>query len=78
MITLKMKKQIIFQKILMVAFMLLPFFTAMANDGDPFDDDTDDITPPAPIDDYIWLMLVVAIYVAFQFFKQKQITNSVQ
>ena len=72
-----MKKQIILQKFLTVAFVMLPFFAAMANAGDPFDDDVID-TPAAPIDDYIWLMLVVAIYLAFQFFKQKQKTNSVQ
>jgi hypothetical protein len=48
----------------------------MAQEG--FSGDTNDITPAAPIDDYVWLMLVVAIYVAFQFFKQKQIINSEQ
>jgi amino acid permease len=71
-----MKNKIIFQKtILTVAFVVVPFFTAIAQES--FDDNTDDITP-APIDDYIWLMLVVAIYIAFQFFKQKQIINSEQ
>jgi hypothetical protein len=56
--------------------LILPAVSAFAQDD--FDDDVDDLTPPAPIDDYVWLMLVVAIYVAFRFFKQKQITNSVQ
>jgi len=72
-----MKKKIIFQKtILTVAFVVVPFFTAIAQET--FPDDTDDLTPAAPIDDYIWLMLVVAIYLAFRFFKQKQIINSEQ
>ena len=72
-----MKIIIILKKtILTVAFVIVPFFTAMAQEG--FDDNTDDITPAAPIDDYLWLMLVVAIYVAFRFFKQNQIINSEQ
>jgi amino acid permease len=71
-----MKKQILLQKILTVAFVIVPFFTAMAQEN--FGDDVDDITPAAPIDDYVWLMLVVAIYLAFRFFKQKQIINSEQ
>ena len=56
--------------------MIVPFFTTMAQEG--FGEDTDDITPVAPIDDYVWLMLVFAIYVAFRFFKQNQIINSEQ
>jgi amino acid permease len=72
-----MKKIIILQKtILTVAFVIVPFFTAMAQEG--FGEDTDDITPVLPIDDYVWLMLVFAIYVAFRFFKQDQIINSEQ
>jgi hypothetical protein len=54
------------QKIYSILFLLLPFF-AMAEDS--FNDDTNDLTPAAPIDIYIVPALFIGIYFAYRFFK---------
>ena len=51
-------------------FILLPLCSALADEE--FPDDTDDLTPPAPIDDYVLVVLVAAIAVTFWFFKNQQ------
>lgn len=51
-------------------FILLPLCSALADEG--FDDDIDDVTPPAPIDDYILVVLLSAIAVTFWFFKNQK------
>jgi amino acid permease len=54
------------QKIYSIIFLLLPLF-AMA--GEEFDDDTNDVEPPLPIDDYILLAILIGIYIAYRFLK---------
>jgi hypothetical protein len=55
-------------------FLALPFF-AMAQDL--FDDNIDDVTQPAPIDNYILLALLLGIFFAYRFLqnKIKQLNN---
>ncbi len=53
-------------------FFLLPLFQAFANEDDSFEDDTVDVVPAAPINDFVIPLLVVAIGVGL-FFLQKQI-----
>lgn len=43
---------------------LLPVATALANDSDSFEDDTQDVAQ-APINDYVLVALFVAIILAF-------------
>ena len=50
-----------------ILFLALPFF-AMAS-GDLFPDDTNDVTPVAPIDNYVLLALLLGSYFAYRFFK---------
>ena len=54
------------QKIYSILFLLLPFF-AMAEEA--FPDNTDDVTPAAPIDDYLPLALLLGVYFAYRFLK---------
>jgi hypothetical protein len=60
------------QKCFSIFFVMLPFF-AIAQDS--FDDDTDDITPAVPIDDYIFIVLAIGVYLAYRIFKT-QIHNT--
>ncbi len=55
------------QKGYSILFLVLPFL-AMAS-GDLFPDDTNDVTPVAPIDNYVLLALLLGIYFACRFFK---------
>ena len=57
-----------------ILLLLLPFL-AMAQEV--FPDNTDDVTPPAPIDDYAPLALLLGIYYAYRFLqnKMKQLNN---
>ena len=57
-----------------ILFLVLPFL-AMAQEV--FPDNTDDVTPPAPIDDYAPLALLLGIYYAYRFLqnKMKQLNN---
>ena len=55
------------QKGYCILFLVLPFF-AMAT-GDSFYDNTDDLTPVSPIDNYILLELLLGIYFTYRFFK---------
>ncbi len=56
-------------------FILIPIVSAFANADDPFDEDVDDVTPPAPIDDYILLALLIAVIIAFRYFKKQQLPS---
>jgi hypothetical protein len=58
-----------------ILFLALPFF-AMAS-GDLFPDDTNDVTPVAPIDNYVLLALMLGIFFAYRFLqnKMKQLNN---
>ena len=49
-------------------FLALPFF-AMAQDL--FDDNINDVEPPAPIDNYILLALLLGIFFAYRFLQNK-------
>lgn len=72
-----MIKQKIIQKTVMFFFLLMPFLTAMAQDDefdDLFDDDVQDV-PAAPIDKYILIAVVIAIYMAYRFLKAQQTNN---
>ncbi len=53
-----------------ILLLLLPFL-AMAQEA--FPDNTDDVTPAAPIDDYAPLALLLGIYFAYRFFKRKMV-----
>lgn len=55
-------------------FILMPLVSAFANEDDPFDEDVDDVTPQAPIDDYITLALLIAVIIAFRYFKKQQLS----
>ncbi len=57
-----------------ILFLALPFL-AMAQD--PFNDNINDVEPPAPIDNYILLALLLGIYFAYRFLqnKMKQLNN---
>ena len=61
------------QKGYILLLLLLPFLVVAQEDFEP---DTDDITPATPIDDYIILALVLAIYFAYRFIKLKNIQNN--
>ena len=50
-------------------FLVLPFF-AMAT-GDSFYDNVNDVEPPAPIDNYILLALLLGIFFAYRFLQNK-------
>lgn len=71
-----MIKQKIIRKTVTFFFLLIPFLSAMAQD-DEFDDDVQDV-PAAPIDKYILIAIVIAIYMAYQFLKKQQIKNKLQ
>lgn len=62
-----------FQKCCSVVFVMLPF---LAIAQDPFADDTNDITPAAPIDDYVFIALAVGVFYAYRFFKTQHISKS--
>ena len=51
-----------------ILFLVLPFF-AMAQDS--FNDNVNDVEPPAPIDNYILLELLLGIYFAYRFLQNK-------
>lgn len=53
-------------------FFVIPTISAFANEDDSFEDDTVDVAPAAPISDFIFPALMVAIGVAL-YFLQKQI-----
>jgi hypothetical protein len=57
-----------------ILLLLFPFL-AMAQEI--FPDNTDDVTPAAPIDDYAPLALLLGIYFAYRFLqnKMKQLNN---
>ena len=61
------------QKGYILLLLLLPFLVVAQEDFEP---DTDDITPATPIDDYIILALLLAIYFAYRFIKLKNIQNN--
>ena len=63
------------QKGYSILFLVLPFL-AMAS-GDLFPDDTNDVTPVAPIDNYVLLALMLGIFFAYRFLqnKMKQLNN---
>ena len=50
-----------------ILFLALPFF-AIAQ-GETFQDNTNDLTAPAPIDNYVLLALLLGSYFAYRFFK---------
>ncbi len=54
-----------------ILFLALPFF-AMAQDS--FNDNINDVEPPAPIDNYILLALLLGIYFAYRFFVKQNET----
>jgi hypothetical protein len=54
------------QKGYSILFLALPFF-AMAQDS--FNDNVDDVTPAAPIVNYILTAMLLGVYLAFRFFK---------
>jgi hypothetical protein len=62
----------ILQKGYGILFLVLPF---LAIAQEEFPDDTDDLTPAAPIEDYVPLALLLGIYFAYLFLKAR-ITKS--
>lgn len=55
-------------------FILLPIASAFANESDEFEDDVDDLAAPLPlpIDDYVNLALIIAVILAFRYFRKQQ------
>lgn len=49
-----------------ILLVLLPFLTIAQ---ESFQDNTDDVTPAAPIDDFVPLALLLVIYFAYRFLK---------
>lgn len=68
---LLMKKQTL-TILLSLSALLFPFVTALAQED--FNDDVQDV-PAAPINDWIPLLLLLAIAVAFYFFKKQHNSN---
>ncbi len=68
---LLMKKQTL-SILLSLSALLFPFVTALAQED--FNDDVQDV-PAAPINDWIPLLLLLAIAVAFYFFKKQHNSN---
>ncbi len=66
-----MKKQTL-SILLSLSALLFPFVTALAQEV--FNDDVQDV-PAAPINDWIPLLLLLAIAVAFYFFKKQHNSN---
>lgn len=66
-----MKKQTL-SILLSLSALLFPFVTALAQED--FNDDVQDV-PAAPINDWIPLLLLLAIAVAFYFFKKQHDRN---
>jgi predicted secreted protein len=56
-----------------ILFLLLPI-VAMAQ-SDFWEDDTDDVAPAAPIDDYIPVLMLVGFYFAYRFYKKQGLLN---
>ena len=54
------------QKGYSILLLLLPFF-AIAQDS--FNDNVNDVEPPAPIDNYVLVALLLGIFFAYRFFK---------
>ncbi len=50
-------------------FLALPFL-AMAQ-GETFQDDTNDLATPTPIDNYLLLALLLGVYFAYRFLQNK-------
>jgi hypothetical protein len=71
-----MIKQKIIQKTVTLLFLLIPIFKAIAQENE-FEDDVQDV-PAAPIDSYIFVAIVIAIYIAYQFIKNQQVKNKIQ
>lgn len=69
---LLMKKQTL-SILLSLSALLFPFVTALAQED--FNDDVQDV-PAAPINDWIPLLLLLAIAVAFYFFKKQHNSNN--
>lgn len=69
---LLMKKQTL-SILLSLSALLFPFVTALAQED--FPEDVQDV-PAAPINDWIPLLLLLAIAVAFYFFKKQHNTNN--
>ncbi len=66
-----MKKQTL-SILLSLTALLFPFVTALAQED--FNDDVQDV-PAAPINDWIPALLLLAIAIAFYFFKKQHISN---
>ncbi|MFN3908170.1 MAG: hypothetical protein ACK4JX_03985 [Flavobacterium sp.] len=70
-----MKNKTVTNKIIItVLTILLPLTNLFANED--FPDDTDDLTPPAPIDNYILVALVLAVVLAYYYKQTKQLTTN--
>jgi amino acid permease len=73
-----MIQQKIIQKTATLVFTVLPFLAAVAQE-DEFQDDVQDVqAPAAPIDNYILIAVVIAIYLSYRFIKTQQINNKPQ
>ena len=62
------------QKGYSILFLVIPFL-AMAQDS--FNDNVNDVEPPAPIDNYVLVALLLGIFFAYRFLqnKMKQLNN---
>ena len=58
-----------------IVFFLPPPFLAIAQ-GETFQDNTNDLTAPAPIDNYVLLALLLGSYFAYRFFKTQYAINT--
>ena len=67
---MKTLKNTVIQRVSVLLFLLIPFFSALAQE-DEFADDTQDV-PTAPIDDFIILLFIAAIGIGL-YLLQKQI-----
>lgn len=68
-------KKFIHKLLYTLIFVLTPVCSALAFDD--FDDDVDDLLPMAPIDDYVFVLLIAAIAITFWFFKKQQKAHNV-
>lgn len=62
------------QKGYCILFLALPFL-AMAQ-GETFQDNTNDLTAPSPIDNYVLLVMLFGVYFAYRFFKTQYIIKT--
>jgi amino acid permease len=61
------------QKIISLLLILMPSLAVMAQEE--FADDVQDLAPAAPIDNYILIAIVIAIYIAYQFLNKQQVNH---